>query len=270
MTICAAIQMASGPQVSANLLEAEKLIAEAAKAGAKLVALPENFAIMGMHELDKVKVREADGSGPIQDFLSSVAKKHGVWVVGGTIPLAGNDANKVRAACLIYDAHGKRVARYDKIHLFDVSVPDSNEEYRESDSVEAGDEPCVIDTPFGKLGIAVCYDLRFPEFFRPMSRQNIDIIIIPSAFTAKTGAAHWEVLLRARAIENLSYVIAPNQGGFHKNGRQTFGHSMIIDPWGVVLDCYKTGSGFVCADIDKGRLEKTRTSFPVLEHRRYF
>lgn len=269
MTICAAIQMASGPQVSANLLEAEKLIAEAAKAGAKLVALPENFAIMGMHESDKVKVREADGSGPIQDFLSGIAKKHGVWVVGGTIPLAADDANKVRAACLIYDDQGKRVARYDKVHLFDVSVPDSGEEYRESDSVEAGKEPCVIDTPFGKLGIAVCYDLRFPEFFRPMTRRELDIIVIPSAFTAKTGAAHWEVLLRARAIENLSYVIAPNQGGFHKNGRQTYGHTMIVDPWGVVLDCYKTGSGFVAADIDKSRLEKTRASFPVLEHRRY-
>lgn len=270
MTLCAAIQMASGPQVSANLLEAEKLIAEASKSGAKLVALPENFAIMGMHESDKVKVREEDGHGPIQDFLSTVAKKHGVWVVGGTIPLAADDPNKVRAACLIYDNHGKRVARYDKVHLFDVSVPDSSEEYRESDSVEAGSESCVIDTPFGKLGIAVCYDLRFPEFFRPMSQRSLDIIVIPSAFTAKTGAAHWEVLLRARAIENLSYVIAPNQGGFHKNGRQTYGHSMIIDPWGVVLDCYKTGSGFVCADIDKSRLEKTRTSFPVLEHRRYF
>lgn len=270
MTLCAAIQMASGPQVSANLLEAEKLIAEAAKAGSKLVALPENFAIMGMHEQDKVKVREPDGSGQIQDFLSTVAKKHGVWVVGGTIPLVANDPNKVRAACLIYDDQGKRVARYDKIHLFDVSVPDTSEEYRESDSVEAGEDSCVIDTPFGKLGIAVCYDLRFPEFFRPMSQRNLDIIVIPSAFTAKTGAAHWEVLLRARAIENLCYVIAPNQGGFHKNGRQTYGHSMIIDPWGVVLDCYKTGAGFVCSDIDKGRLEKTRASFPVLEHRRYF
>jgi len=255
MTLCAAIQMASGPQVSANLLEAEKLIAEAAKAGAKLVALPENFAIMGMHELDKVKVREPDGSGPIQDFLSGVAKKHAVWVVGGTIPLAANDPNKVRATCLIYDDQGKRVTRYDKIHLFDVSVPDTSEEYRESDSVEAGEESCVIDTPFGKLGIAVCYDLRFPEFFRPMSLRNLDIIVIPSAFTAKTGAAHWEVLLRARAIENLCYVIAPNQGGFHMNGRQTHGHSMIIDPWGVVLDCYKTGAGFVCGDIDKSRLE---------------
>jgi nitrilase len=269
MTICAAIQMASGPQVSANLLEAEKLIGEAAKAGAKLVALPENFAIMGMNEYDKVKVGEVDGKGPIQDFLSNIAKKHGVWVIGGTIPILGTDTSKVRAACLIIDDQGKRVARYDKVHLFDVSVPDSNEEYRESDSVEAGTQTCVVETPFGKLGIAVCYDLRFPEFFRPLQRHDIDIIVIPSAFTAKTGAAHWEILLRARAIENLSYVIAPNQGGFHKNGRQTYGHSMIVDPWGVVLDCYKTGSGFVTADIDKGRLEKTRASFPVLEHRRF-
>lgn len=270
MTICAAIQMASGPQVSANLLEAEKLIGEAAKAGAKLVALPENFAIMGMNEFDKVKVREQEGCGPIQDSLAQIAKKHGVWVVGGTIPLAADDPGKVRAACLVYDDQGRRVARYDKVHLFDVSVPDSGEEYRESDSVEAGEEFCVIDTPFGKLGVAVCYDLRFPEFFRSMSRRDLDIIVIPSAFTAKTGAAHWEVLLRARAIENLSYVIAPNQGGFHKNGRQTYGHSMIVDPWGVVLDCYKTGAGFVCANIDKNRLEKTRASFPVLQHRRYF
>lgn len=270
MTLCAAIQMASGPQVSANLLEAEKLIAEAAKAGAKLVALPENFAIMGMHESDKVKVREQDGSGPIQDFLATTAKKYGVWIVGGTIPLVANEIHKVRAACLVYNDQGERVARYDKVHLFDVSVPDSSEEYRESDSVEAGSEPCVVDTPFGRLGIAVCYDLRFPEFFRPMSRSNLDILVIPSAFTAKTGAAHWEVLLRARAIENLCYVIAPNQGGFHKNGRQTFGHSMVIDPWGVVLDCYKTGSGFVTGEVDKTRLEKTRASFPVLDHRRFF
>lgn len=270
MTICAAIQMASGPQVSANLLEAEKLIAESAKCGARLVALPENFAIMGMNETDKLKVCEIDGSGPIQDFLAAVAKKYNVWVVGGTIPLAASDPNKVRAACLVHDNQGLRVARYDKIHLFDVSVPDSGEVYRESDSVEAGNEFCVIDSPFGRLGIAVCYDLRFPEFFRSMSKQMLDIVVIPSAFTAKTGAAHWEVLLRARAIENLCYVVAPNQGGFHKNGRQTYGHSMIVDPWGVVLDCYKTGSGFVCADIEKNRLEKTRASFPVLDHRRYF
>lgn len=270
MTICAAIQMASGPQVNANLFEAEKQISEAAKAGAKLVALPENFAIMGMNEYDKVKVREQDGEGPIQDFLAATAKKYGIWIIGGTIPIAAKAQNKVRATSLIYNDRGERVARYDKVHLFDVSVPDTAEEYRESDSVEAGDESCVIDTPFGRLGIAVCYDLRFPEFFRPMASKGLDILVIPSAFTAKTGAAHWEVLLRARAIENLCYVIAPNQGGFHKNGRQTFGHSMIVDPWGVVLDCYKTGAGFVAAEVNRDRLEKMRASFPVLDHRRFF
>ncbi len=229
MTLCAAIQMASGPQVSANLLEAEKQIAEAVNAGAKLVALPENFAIMGMNEYDKVKVAEADGQGPIQEFLAATAKKYGIWIVGGTMPMQASVPNKVRAACLIYNDQGERVARYDKVHLFDVSVPDTAEEYRESDSVEAGEGSCVIDTPFGRLGVAVCYDLRFPEFFRPMARKGLDILVIPSAFTAKTGAAHWEVLLRARAIENLCYVLAPNQGGFHINGRQTYGHSMVID-----------------------------------------
>jgi nitrilase len=224
---------------------------------------------MGKHELDKVKVRETDGEGPIQDFLAATAKKYQLWVIGGTIPLAAEHPDKVRAACLVYNEQGVRVARYDKIHLFDVCVPNSNEEYRESDSVEPGEAVCVLDTPFGRLGLAVCYDLRFPEFFRVMSRQEIDFIVIPSAFTAKTGAPHWEVLLRARAIENLCYVIASNQGGVHENGRQTFGHSMIIDPWGVVLDCYKTGSGFVSADIDENRLKKTRETFPVLQHRRF-
>lgn len=270
MTICAAIQMASSPYVSSNLLQAEKLIDEAAKAGAKLIALPENFAIMGVNEYDKVKVRERDGEGPIQDFLSSTAKKYGVWLVGGTIPLVADADTKVRAACLVYDDRGERVGRYDKIHLFDVSVPDSDEVYRESDSIEPGDKALVLDSPFGKLGIAVCYDLRFPEFFRSMAKEGLDVLVVPAAFTAETGAAHWEVLLRARAIENLCYVVAPNQGGFHLNGRKTFGHSMIIDPWGVLLDCYKTGSGFVSADIDMERLQRTRQSFPVLEHRRFF
>ncbi|MGZ8189852.1 MAG: carbon-nitrogen hydrolase family protein [Methylococcaceae bacterium] len=269
MSKCAAIQMASSPNISSNLITAEKLIAEAAKAGAKMVALPENFALMGDHEQDKIKVKEADGSGPIQDFLATVAKKYAVWVIGGTIPITGVDSNKVRAACLIFNDQGDRVARYDKRHLFDVNVPGTNEVYRESDTIEAGTESFVIDTPFGKLGIAVCYDLRFPEFFRNMSRQGMEILVIPSAFTSETGAAHWELLLRARAVENLCYVIAPNQGGFHKNGRKTFGHSMIIDPWGIVLDCYKTGSGFVSADIDLERLEKVRSSFPVLNHRLY-
>jgi deaminated glutathione amidase len=270
MSKCAAIQMASSPNVSANLLEAEKLIAEAVKAGAKLVALPENFAIMGVHEGDKVKEREHKGSGIIQDFLSTTAKKYGVWIIGGTIPLVAHEDNKVRASCLVYDDAGVCVARYDKIHLFDVKVPSTGEEYRESNSIEAGDNPLVLETPFGKIGIAVCYDLRFPELFRDMLNEGVDILVIPAAFTAETGAAHWEVLLRARAIENLCYVIAPNQGGFHLNGRKTFGHSMIIYPWGTILDCYKTGSGFVVANIDKERLERVRANFPVLSHRRIF
>ena len=270
MSKCAAIQMASSPNISANLLEAEKLISEAVKAGAKLVALPENFALMGNHELDKVKAKEVDGLGIIQSFLENTAKKYGVWIVGGTIPIAGDNENKVRAACLIYDDKGNRVARYDKVHLFDVHVPNTNEVYRESDSIESGDDSLVVDTPFGRMGVAVCYDLRFPEFFRKMSDQGVDFIVIPSAFTAETGAAHWELLLRARAVENLCYVIAPNQGGFHKNGRRTFGHSMIIDPWGVILDCYKTGSGFVSAEIDHERITKVRAGFPVLTHRRFF
>jgi len=270
MTKCTAIQMVSSPTISVNLQEAEKLIAEAARAGAKLVALPENFALMGNHETDKLKAKEVDGSGPIQDFLATVAKKYAVWVVGGTIPMATDDSNKVRATCLIYNDQGERVGRYDKVHLFDVNVPGTQEVYRESDSIEPGTEPQIFDTPFGRLGVAVCYDLRFPEFFRKMSVQGVDILVVPSAFTAETGAAHWEVLLRARAVENLCYVIAPNQGGLHSNGRKTFGHSMMIDPWGIVLDCYKTGSGYVMAEIDPERLEKVRGAFPVLNHRCFF
>lgn len=270
MSKCAAIQMASSPNIGANLLEAEKLIAQAAKQGAKLVALPENFAIMGMNEFDKVKEKEIDGQGVIQDFLAHSAKKHQVWIVGGTIPLVADDENKIRAGCLVYNDQGERVARYDKTHLFDVSMPDTDEKYFESNSIEAGSESVVIETPFGKIGIGICYDLRFPEFFRKLVREGAEIIIAPSAFTAETGAAHWEILLRARAIENLCYVIAPNQGGFHVNGRKTFGHSMIVDPWGGILGCHKTGAGIVCAEIDKEQLEKVRTNFPVLTHRRLF
>jgi deaminated glutathione amidase len=269
MSKCAAIQMASGPSVSSNLTEAGRLIGEAVNAGAKLVVLPENFALMGEHELDKLKVKENDGAGPIQDFLAETALKHGIWVVGGTIPLAGDQENKVRASSLVYNDKGERAGRYDKMHLFDVAVPDTEEVYRESNSIEQGDSPVVIDTPFGKLGLSVCYDLRFPEFYRKLVALGAEILLVPSAFTAQTGAAHWETLLRARAIENLAYVIAPNQGGFHINGRKTYGHSMIIDPWGLILDCYKTGGGFVCAEIDHERLTKVRSSFPVLHHRRF-
>ncbi len=270
MNQCAAIQMASGSSISANLLEAEKLIAAAAKSGAKLIALPENFAIMGKNEFDKVEQKELVGIGVIQDFLSQVARKYAVWIVAGTIPLIANNENKIRAACLIYNAAGEQVARYDKMHLFDVSVPNTDEEYLESNSIEAGEQPMVVDTPFGKVGLAICYDLRFPELFRELINLGAEILIIPSAFTFETGAAHWELLLKARAIENLCYVIAPNQGGYHVNGRKTFGHSMIIDPWGMVLDCHKNGSGFVSADIDLERVANIRINFPVLTHRRLF
>ena len=268
MSKVAAIQMASGPNVNANLIEAGRLIAMAVDAGAELVVLPENFAIMGMSEFDKVKIREADGHGPIQDFLNEQASKHGIWLVGGTVPLAAHDPDKVRSACLLIDDQGQRVARYDKIHLFDVELPDNGERYVESETIEEGDQVVVAETPFGRLGLAICYDLRFPELFRQMAEQGVEIIAIPSAFTAITGAAHWETLVRARAIENLCYVIAAAQGGYHVNGRETYGDSMIIDPWGRVLDRLPNGSGFVIGELDMGNLESTRRNFPVLEHRR--
>ncbi len=268
MTRVAAIQMASGPNISANLSEAERLIAKAAAAGARLVVLPENFALMGMSELDKVKVREPDGKGPIQDFLARTASRYGIWLVGGTVPLVADDAGKVRAACLLFDDKGKRVARYDKVHLFDVHIEESGEDYYESNTIEPGNEVVVVETPFGRLGLAICYDLRFPELFRRMVQEQVEIIAMPSAFTAITGKAHWEVLVRARAIENLSYIIASAQGGYHANGRETHGDSMIVDPWGVVLDRLPRGSGFVMAEIEPSRLEAIRRNFPALAHRR--
>ncbi|WP_455210738.1 carbon-nitrogen hydrolase family protein [Kaarinaea lacus] len=267
-TKVAAIQMASGPNVSANLIEARRLINLAVRAGAKLVVLPENFAIMGMKESDKVAIREQDGKGQIQDFLAEQALKNNVWLVGGTVPMVGHAPNKVRAACLVYDNKGKRVARYDKAHLFDVSIVETGERYVESETIEAGEDIVVIDTPFAKLGIAVCYDLRFPELFRNMLDLKVEAIVIPSAFTAITGSAHWEVLVRARAIENLCYVIAADQGGYHVNGRESFGDSMIVDPWGHILDRLSSGSGFVTGEIDLNYLRSIRKNFPALEHRK--
>ncbi len=267
MTTVACIQMASGPNVGANLLEAERLIGMAVDKGAKLIVLPENFAIMGKEESDKVAVRESDDGGPIQDFLSQQATKQGIWLVGGTVPMVAKADNKIRAACLLYDDQGNLAARYDKIHLFDVSLVDSDERYAESEAIESGDEAVVVETPFGKLGLAVCYDLRFPELFRTMLDQGMDIIAMPSAFTAITGKAHWSILVRARAIENLCYVLAAGQGGYHVSGRETYGHSMIVDPWGQVMNELANGSGLVCADIDLERLTNIRRTFPVLEHR---
>lgn len=268
MTRVAAVQMASGPNVGANLLEAGRLIATAVDAGAQLVVLPENFAIMGMAETDKVAIRETPGSGPIQDFLANQAQKLGIWLVGGTIPLAASAADKVRAACLLYNDKGQVVARYDKMHLFDVRLNEGEETYVESQTIEPGNTPVVVDTPFGRLGLAVCYDLRFPEQFRSMLEQGMQLFVLPSAFTAITGRAHWEVLVRARAIENLCYAIAAAQGGFHVNGRETHGDSMIVDPWGTVLDRLPRGSGVVAADIDLARVTNTRRSFPAVSHRR--
>jgi nitrilase len=270
MTVVVAIQMASGPKVNANLLEAERLIANAAAEGAELVVLPENFALMGHDENDKLSIRESEGEGEIQGFLSQQAKKHSVWIVGGTIPMKSGDNSRIRAACLLYNDLGEQVARYDKIHLFDVSLPDSAEHYIESETIEPGTDPVVVDTPFGKLGLAVCYDLRFPELFRDMLDRGMELLAIPSAFTAITGRAHWEPLLRARAIENQCYVIAAAQGGYHASGRETFGDSMIIDPWGIILNRLSKAAGIVKADINIERVSNVRKTFPAVDHRRLY
>jgi nitrilase len=259
----AAIQMASGPQVSANLNEAERLIEVAANQGAKLVALPEYFAIMGLKETDKVAVREEEGKGPIQTFLSRMAKKHKIWLIGGSVPLTSNFPNKVRNSCLVYDDKGKQVARYDKIHLFGLDL--GNEHYHEENTIESGNSIQVVDTPFGKIGLSICYDLRFPELYRAMGEVNM--IVVPAAFTDTTGKAHWETLIRARAIENLCYVIAPAQGGYHLSGRETHGNSMIVDPWGVILDRLPRGSGVVIATMNPQYQQSLRTSLPALKHR---
>lgn len=268
MTKIAAIQMASGTNVSANLIEASKQITSAAQAGAKLIVLPENFAVMVFKDADQIKIAEEDGTGPIQDYLSEQAKKNKVWLISGTIPIKSALENKVYAACLVYNEKGERVSRYNKIHLFDVHLEITNETYNESETLEAGNEVVVVDTPFGKIGIAVCYDLRFPELFRQLVLRGAEIIVLPSAFTASTGKAHWEVLLRARAIENLCYLVASAQGGYHVNGRETYGDSMIIDPWGTIMDRLPHGSGYIVADIDINSLHKLRQNFPVLKHRK--
>lgn len=261
----AAIQMVSGPLVGDNLTEAGRLIAQAAARGAQLAALPEYFCILGMKDTDKVAVREAAGDGPIQRFLSDTAKKHGIWIVGGSAPLACADPGRVRNSSLVYNAEGSLVARYDKIHLFGFQM--GEERYHEAGTIEPGDKLVVLDTPFGRLGLSICYDLRFPELYRAM--KDVDIILVPSAFTETTGRAHWETLLRARAIENLAYVLAPAQGGRHANGRETHGDSMIIDPWGTVLDRLPRGAGVVIADVDLARVRQVRANLPALDHRAF-
>jgi nitrilase len=259
----AAIQMASGPNVAANLQEAARLIELAAATGARIVALPEYFAIMGMKDTDKVAAREKDGDGPIQAFLAEQARKHRTWIVGGSAPLESSVPDKVRNACLVYNQEGERVGRYDKIHLFGFEL--GHERYSEERTIEPGDRVVTIDSPYGRLGISICYDLRFPELYRAMG--DVDMIFVPSAFTETTGKAHWDTLVRARAIENLAYVVAPAQGGYHVNGRETHGHTMIVDPWGVVLDRLPRGSGVVVAGVNPTYQAKVRRSLPALTHK---
>jgi nitrilase len=261
----AAVQTVSGGEVAANLRAIEPLVAEAAGHGARLIVLPEYFGIFGARASDKVSVREADGDGPQQAFLARMAREHRVWIVGGTVPIAAADPARVRSASLVFEPGGRRIARYDKIHLFAFSQGD--ERYDEGKTIEPGDELAAFDTPCGRVGLSVCYDLRFPELYRRLG--IVSLILVPSAFTAVTGAAHWHVLLKARAIENQCYVLAAAQGGFHPNGRRTYGHSMLIDPWGVVIDERVDGPGVVVGDIDPERLVQVRRDLPALEHRRF-
>jgi len=266
----AAIQMSSSAEVSANLTRAADLLRQAAEEGAVLAALPENFAFMGAREADKLAVAEPEGRGPIQDFLQGAAQRLKLWLIGGTIPLAVPNEPRVWAASLVYDKDGNRVGRYDKIHLFDVALPSRAESYRESASIAPGNRAAVIDTPVGRVGLTVCYDVRFPELYRNLAAAGAEVLVIPAAFTATTGRAHWETLLRARAIENLCYLAAPAQTGMHASGRETYGDTLIVDFWGRVLARRVRGSGVVVAQVDRHAQAETRARFPALAHRREF
>ncbi len=264
----AAVQMVSGSEVEKNLRTVKNLINLAIEQNVELLALPENFACMGMKETDKLGIREKQGDGPIQEFLKNAAKENGLWIVGGTIPIDSGNDQQIISRCQVYDDQGHCTGYYDKMHLFDVKVPDSTERYSESDTIQPGKEVLVLDTPFGKTGIAACYDLRFPELFREMLNQGAELFVVPSAFTELTGRAHWKLLVRTRALENTCYMIAPNQGGIHINGRETYGHSMIVDPWGRVLNQLEKGLGLVVGEIDPERVKQIRENFPSVEHRK--
>ena len=271
----AAVQMVSTPDVATNLDAARRLVAQAAAAGAQLVALPEYFCLMGRSDTDKLAVAEAPGHGPIQQMLADAARRHGLWLIGGTLPMAtGDDPNRVYNACCVYAPDGTLAARYDKLHLF--RYDNGSERYDEARVLRAGAQPATVQIPTAgeplQVGLSVCYDLRFPELYRGLNRGTgervCDLISVPSAFTHTTGRAHWELLLRARAVENQCYVIAPAQGGLHENGRRTWGHSMVVDPWGEVLAVQPEGEGVVLAELDPARLAQVRTQLPALEHRR--
>ncbi|MEW6765104.1 MAG: carbon-nitrogen hydrolase family protein [Pseudomonadota bacterium] len=265
MNLAAAIQMVSGPNVAANLDEADRLLGEAARAGARLAVLPENIACMTPRPADLHALAEAHGDGPIQQALAGMARRHGLWLVAGTIPLRTADG-RMSNSSLVFDAEGRQVARYDKIHLFDVALP-GGESHQESTHFAPGREVVVLETPVGRLGLAVCYDLRFPELFRRLLEQGAELFALPAAFTHATGLAHWDVLLRARAIENQCYMLAAAQGGEHFEGRRTFGHSQIVGPWGEMLACHADGPGVTVSSIDREAQGDLRERFPVLRHR---
>jgi predicted amidohydrolase len=264
----AAIQMTSGADVAPNLEVARGMLRGARAQDAVVAVLPENFAFMGRGEEAKLAVAEAPGAGPIQDFLAQSARQFGLWIVGGTIPLKVEGEARVAAASLVFDAQGEQVARYDKIHLFDVDVPGKLESHRESKAVRPGSLPVVLDTPVGRLGLAVCYDVRFPELFRALLAQGAEWFSLPSAFTVPTGRAHWELLLRTRAVENLCYLVAAAQSGYHENGRETHGDSMVVEPWGRVVTRLPRGTGVITAELDLARQRRLRQDFPAVDHRR--
>ncbi len=260
----AAIQMVSTPEVEQNLAAARRLIADAAQQGAQLVLLPEYWPIMGMKESDKLAHAEQSGAGPIQKFMSGIAREHRIWLIGGTLPMAAAEAEKVLNTLMVYNPDGERVVRYDKIHLF--SFTKGDESYDEARTIVHGANVETFEAPFGRVGLSVCYDLRFPELYRAMG--DCALIVMPAAFTYTTGRAHWEILLRARAIENQCYVLAAAQGGQHPNGRRTWGHSMLVDPWGEVKAVLPEGEGIVIGDIEPQHLQRVRESLPALKHRK--
>jgi deaminated glutathione amidase len=263
----AALQMTSAADVAVNLAVAAQLLAEARAAGARVAVLPENFSYLGMRDVDKRAIAEADGDGPVQRFLSQQARELGLWIVGGTTPIVQEAQGRVAAACLVYDDAGHRAARYDKMHLFDVDIPGKAESYRESKNTAPGARAVLVPTPAGLLGLSVCYDMRFPELYRQLSAAGAQWFTMPSAFTVPTGRAHWETLLRARAIENLSYVVAAAQWGRHASGRETYGDSLIVDYWGGVLSRLAGGVGVVIAELDLAAQAEARRNFPALTHR---
>ena len=264
----AAVQMTSVADVETNLERAEELIADAATAGASLVLLPECFATFGARPLADFAKAEYE-HGRIRQFLADQALLHEVWLVGGSIPLPLSASGKARASCLVFDPAGQQMARYDKLHLFDVEVADSHRSYRESADYQPGDEVVCVDTPAGRVGLSICYDVRFPELYQALLYRGAGLIVVPSAFTRVTGAAHWEMLLRARAIETQCYILAANQTGQHPGGRETFGHSCLIDPWGDIIDCLPDGEGVVCGPLDSEHTENIRARMPIARHRRF-